>query len=38
MAVMVAMEDSLLDSEEALEEAMEAMEAMAIDLGYWPWC
>ena len=32
MAVMAAIEDSLVDSEQAME-AMEAMEAMAMDLG-----
>jgi hypothetical protein len=33
MAVTAAMEDSLLDSELTLEEAMEAMEATAMDSG-----
>jgi hypothetical protein len=33
MAATAAMEDRLLDSEQALEEAMEGMEAMAMDSG-----
>jgi hypothetical protein len=33
MTVTVAIEDSLLDFEQALEETMEAMEATAIDSG-----